>query len=467
MAARANLDDLAEGMKLQAHFDGTLYKAKVLTVSTAKRRARAPVKVQWLGYGKEWDSWVPLTKLVLPAGGKAKDASKRRSYLEPSADSLQTMWRRSMALGDADISLTLVHDAEFKASVEQKRTDASKLSAEASFTEEYCKCVMVTGGAGFVGSHVCEALLKEGRRVVLYDVFNSETTQSSEKKGNAALLEKIAEENASKGAYLKVVTGDFRDQPKLLKTISEEGVTGCIHIGGMVHDRRSVQYPEEYINVNIFGTAVLFDALGKSGVRMVVQASTRSVFGQRSDNHALLDESADRRPINPYGASKVGADAMAHCYSHLHNMNVTLLRLFSVYGPRGRPDMIPRILIESVYHGNPIRKFGDGTATRTWIYISDIVSAFLLALKHPQGGFAEFNTGAPNSTTLNEMIQYAEEVCGKKAVIEHLPPPPGDAHTVGNPSYHKIRKQLGWKPVVDVHEGMKKTYDDFVESQKA
>jgi len=332
-------------------------------------------------------------------------------------------------------------------------------------TEEYCKCVLITGGVGFVGSHIAEALLKEGRKVVVYDIFNSETTLSIEKTENANILLNTAKQFASIGASVSIVHGDIRDQEKIIKTIQEFGVTGAIHVGGMVDDRRSVTHPEEYIDVNIRGTAILLDALGKCGVKMVVQASTRSVFGQRTDNSNKLDENSDRRPINPYGASKVGADAMAHCYCHLHKMNLTLIRIFATYGPRGRPDMIPRILIENIVNDKPIRKFGKGDATRTWIYISDIVSAFLLALKNPQGGYAEFNTGATNSTTLNELIQTAEEVTGKKAIIKQCLVPPGDAHTVGHPCYDRIQKAIGWVPKWSVKEGMRLTYEDYIKQK--
>jgi UDP-glucuronate 4-epimerase len=319
---------------------------------------------------------------------------------------------------------------------------------------------MVTGGVGFVGSHIAEALLKEGRTVVVYDIFNSETTSSAEKRENVDILKKTAKEYSTN---VFIVNGDIRDRDKIIQTIEEYGVTGAVHVGGMVDDRRSVRHPEEYIDVNIRGTAMLLDALGTSGVKMVVQASTRSVFGQRVDNSLKLKEDADRRPINPYGASKVGADAMAHCYCHLHKMNLSLVRIFATYGPRGRPDMIPRILVENIANDKPIRKFGKGDATRTWIYISDIVSAFLLALKHPLGGYAEFNTGAPNSTTLNELIECAEGVTGKKAIIEHHPVPPGDAHTVGHPSYDRIKEVLGWEPLVGVKEGMRLTFEDYME----
>ena len=146
----------------------------------------------------------------------------------------------------------------------------------------------------------------------------------------------------------------------------------------------------------------------------------------------------------------------------LHKMNVTLIRIFATYGPRGRPDMIPRILIENIHNGKPVRKFGNSTATRTWIYISDIVSAFLCALRNPCGGFAEFNTGTPNSMTLNEMIVCADRVVGKREIIEQCNVLPGDAHTVGHPSYELIHKTLGWTLQVDVEEGMRLTYLDYV-----
>lgn len=191
---------------------------------------------------------------------------------------------------------------------------------------------------------------------------------------------------------------------------------------------------------------------------MVVTNSTSSVFGSRPSNAVSLDETSDRCPINPYGASKVAVDAMAHCYSHLHNMNVTNIRFFATYGPRGRPDMMPRKLIDNILAGTTIRKFGDGSATRSWSYVGHVVAALVAALKQPQGGFADFNTGATNCTTLNELIDAAEHTVGRKAKIETVPVPAGDVHTVGLPNYDKIKKALGWSPKVEVLEGMKLTY---------
>ena len=300
--------------------------------------------------------------------------------------------------------------------------------------------------------------------MVIYDIFNSETTASSEKWDNANLLRQVAEEYADQGASLKVVVGDINDGEKLRDTIKEYGITACIHVAGMVEDRRSVEYPEQYIEVNVRGTMTLLSALGEMGVKMVVQASTRSTFGER-DNNIYLTEKSARRPVNPYGATKVAADAMAHCYHHLHKMNVTLIRIFASYGPRGRPDMIPRILLHSIMDGKPIKKFGDGSATRSWTYVSDIVNAFLTALRHPMG-FAEFNISALNSMTLNDMIACAERVTGKTAIIEQYPVPPGDASTVGQPNCDLIKETLGCAANVSVEEGMRLTYLDYIRHKK-
>jgi len=333
---------------------------------------------------------------------------------------------------------------------------------EKRYTEEYISgCVLVTGGCGFVGSHVVEALLREGRTVVVYDMFNSETSTSEEKRENAQVLVKTAQENRHLGAKLSIVDGNIRDGFHIAETVREHRVTACAHFAGLVDDRRSVHHPQEYLENNVLGTSMLLDTLGKCGVKMVVQPSTRSVFGANNQEKSL-NEHADRRPINPYGASKVATDALAHCYSYLHGMNCTMIRIFATYGPRGRTDMLPRILIERIINDIPFKKFGDGSATRTWTYVTDVVRAIILALKNPQGGYEEFHTGAPNITSLNEMIDCAEKVCGKKAIIEQFPTPPGDPLQVGHPDYSKISKELGWEPEVSVLEGMKGVYDHFM-----
>lgn len=219
---------------------------------------------------------------------------------------------------------------------EEKKADYDGQMASDADHEYYCKCVMVVGGVGFVGSHISDALLREGRTVVVYDAFiDTETSKRSEKEENAEMLRRTAAEYSALGSTVFIVAGDIRDQEKTMDTIHEYGVTSCIHVGVLVDDRHSVKVPEEYIDVNVLGTSRLLDALGKCGVKMVVQASTTSVFGQRKANHrGKSQENVDRHPINPYGASMAAADAFGHCFSHLYGMNLTQIRFASTYGPR-------------------------------------------------------------------------------------------------------------------------------------
>ena len=322
--------------------------------------------------------------------------------------------------------------------------------------------ILVTGGVGFVGGHLSQLLLNKGYKIIVYDIFNSETTPSIEKKETAQILHKTAFDNKLKGANLKIINGDIKDEKKLHGIIKSEGITACFHIAAMADDRRSVLHPFEYIDTNIKGTVTLLKCLAENGIKIVIQASTRSVFGQVTDNNQLMNEKSVRRPINPYGATKVATDAFAHVYSHLYEMNIAIIRIFATYGPRGRKDMIPRICIDNIYNEIPINKFGDGTATRTWIYIDDVVNAFYLAFKAIKKGkirgYTEYNIGTDESTTLNEMIETASKIIGKQPIINNLSVPKGDAHNVGHPDWSKIKTDLGWMPKYSLKEGLIETY---------
>jgi UDP-glucuronate 4-epimerase len=322
------------------------------------------------------------------------------------------------------------------------------------------KTVLVTGAAGFFGSHIAAGLLREGRHVVAFDKLNAETTSSVEKQENLDRLQAIAE--ASEGARLSIFQGDVLDDASIRAALEATSPTACVHAASMVDDRRSVQHPREYLLTNIIGTQTLLQTIAEHGsVRQFVYISTRSTFGQVDSPGQLMTEEAPKRPINPYGASKVGAEAICHVYHHLHGIDVNIIRIFALYGPYGRPDMIPRQLMEKVVADIEIPKFGTGEANRDWMYVEDAAEAVLLAVDTPLG-YQIFNIGTGRGTSLNELIATAEKVIGKTARILHLPVPPGDAHFGGIADNSKAKSVLGWTPKTSLEEGMRKTLETTV-----
>ena len=350
--------------------------------------------------------------------------------------------------------------------------------------------VLVTGGAGFIGSYVAAALLKRRRKVILFDIFNQETSGSDEKHNNVLVLKKIVKEVNEKltsidiKAELYVIIGDIRDRHSINEVINNPlfNVTSAIHAAAMVDHRRSISSSKEYFDVNIRGTAILLDMLGKSGkIKRVVQASSSSVFGEVYHQNTKLDEDSPRRPLNPYGVSQVASDALAHCYSHIYQMQVFLIRIPSCFGHGANPNMFLRILMEKIANGEFVKKFGTGEATRTWLYIDDIVDCFMKAFfyglresnssaivamnKPPLSLYEEFNTGSQEgSLTLNRVIETAEKVMGKKANIQMIKAvPKGNAKFSGIYDYSKAKRVLGWEPQYTLEEGMRgmnKHYSD-------
>jgi UDP-glucuronate 4-epimerase len=323
---------------------------------------------------------------------------------------------------------------------------------------DHHKTILVTGAAGFFGSHIAARLLRAGRHVVAFDKLNAETTSSTEKQDNLARLQTIAD--ATEGAKLTVFRGDIMDEDSIKPVLQACMPTACVHAASMVDDRRSVKYPREYLLTNIVGTQTLLHTIAAHGsVRQFVYISTRSTFGQVDSAGQLMAEESPKRPINPYGASKVGAEAICHVYHHLHGINVNIIRIFALYGPYGRPDMIPRQLLEKVIADVEIPKFGTGEANRDWMYVEDAAQAVFLAVDKPLG-YEIFNIGTGRGTSLNELISTAEKVIGKSAKILQLPVPPGDAHFVGVADNSKAASVLGWTPSTSLEEGMRKTLEN-------
>ena len=312
--------------------------------------------------------------------------------------------------------------------------------------------VLVTGGAGFFGHHIALRLLRDGKHVVVFDKLNAETTSSDEKEENLQILREVA--RSCPRAQLTVYRGDLLDDVSLRQALAATRPTAIVHAASLVDDRRSVKHPTEYVLVNTVGTQKLLQTVTEqAGVTQVVYISTRSTFGEATRPTQRMAEDAPQRPINPYGASKVGAEAMCHVYHQVHGLNVNIIRIFALYGPRGRPDMIPRILIERIHRRETIQKFGTGEANRDWLYVADAAEAVLAAVHTPRG-FDAFNIGSGRGTSLNELIATAESVVGRKAIIEHLPVPTGDAHFVGVADSSHAREVLRWCPRTSLKAGL-------------
>jgi UDP-glucuronate 4-epimerase len=207
--------------------------------------------------------------------------------------------------------------------------------------------ILVTGGAGFLGSHICEKLLLSGKQVVVVDNFNDETSSLSEKKKYIKSLEEISLK--IEGAILKTYKIDILNEDRLCEIIKEEAPTDCVHAAALVMDRKSVEEPIRYITNNVIGTQSLLNAIQKTGtVKRFVYISSRSAVGETLKINDKITEDVLLRPINPYGATKVAAEALCHVFHENFGLSVAICRMQPLYGPRSRIDMMPSLLIESI-----------------------------------------------------------------------------------------------------------------------
>lgn len=310
------------------------------------------------------------------------------------------------------------------------------------------KKVLVTGGAGFIGSHVAEYLLERGDDVVIIDEVN-DYYDVTIKEANLRLLT----QNYGEGR-VSVYRGDICDS-QLMETIFEkERPEWVCHMAARAGVRPSIQDPYVYIHSNIKGTTQLMELSHKYGVKNFVFASSSSVYGGSKSTFFSEDEVVDN-PVSPYAASKKACELLAYTYHHLYNLNVTGLRFFTVYGPRGRPDMAPFKFIDRVSRGVQIQQFGDGTSSRDYTYISDIVDGVVRAIDRPHP-YQIFNLGKGDGTSLKEFIGLVEKHTGKKANKVILPDQPGDVpYTCADIS--KAQRLLGYKSKVSFEDGIRRT----------
>jgi len=305
--------------------------------------------------------------------------------------------------------------------------------------------VLVTGGAGFIGSHLCEALLQRGEQVVVVDNFNDYYSPARKRRNVAPFIER---------SDFTLYEADVRDTEALAKIFEQENPEKVAHIAAMAGVRYSIEHPQLYQEVNVGGTLALLEQARQHGVRNLVLASSSSVYG--ADCQAPFREDAPcARPISPYAATKRAAELLAYTYHHLYSLPCTCLRFFTVYGPRGRPDMAPYLFLDWIYRGEPLRFFGQGHR-RDFTYIDDIIAGFLAALD-ANFAYEIINLGNSNTIAVEDFIALIEEIVEKRAQIVNLPHVPGDV-PLTHADISKARRLLGFDPKTPVAEGMERFY---------
>jgi len=301
--------------------------------------------------------------------------------------------------------------------------------------------ILVTGGAGFIGSHLCERLLGRGEDITVLDDFNA-FYDPAVKRANATLL---------RGA--RVLEGDVRDRDAVARLFAEGRFDAVVHLAAMAGVRPSLKDPLLYEDVNVRGTLVLLEELRRRPGTRFVFASSSSVYG--SNEKVPFEESDDiHHPVSPYAATKRAGELLCYTYHHLHGIPTTCLRFFTVYGPRQRPEMAIHKFVRATLRGEPIQVFGDGSTRRDYTYVDDVVDGVVRALDRCQG-YEIYNLGESETTSLAELVELVGEACGRAPVVERRPLQPGDV-LVTYADVSKARARLGYAPATPVAEGLRR-----------
>lgn len=302
--------------------------------------------------------------------------------------------------------------------------------------------ILVTGGAGFIGSHLVDALLRDGREVVVLDSFDTFY--------DPAIKRRNIEQFTGRPGFT-LVEGDIRDAKRLETLFASHSISVVAHLAARAGVRPSIEQPLLYSDVNLNGTVTLLEACRRHNVGKFVFGSSSSVYGDSSKAPYKEQESADR-PISPYGATKRAGELLCASYHALFRLNVFCLRFFTVYGPRQRPEMAIHRFTRLIDRGLPLPRFGDGSTSRDYTYVDDIIQGVLRAIERVQG-FEIINLGGSRTTRLLDLIGLLEDRLGKKAVVEAQPDQPGDVVATWA-DVAKARRLLGYEPKVPIEEGL-------------
>ena len=312
--------------------------------------------------------------------------------------------------------------------------------------------ILVTGGAGFIGSHVAARFLRDGHEVSLVDDFN-DYYDPRIKRANVAAL----------GGAARLFEGDIRDRDFVQGVISEGAFDAIIHLAARAGVRPSVKNPQLYIDTNITGTHNLLAASHRSGIGRFLFASSSSVYGL-AKKVPFTEDLPLPQTLSPYAATKLAGEQLCGNYAHLYGMRVVCLRFFTVYGPGQRPDLAIHKFTDSIHRGQPIPQYGDGSTRRDYTYIDDIVQGVAGALRYEGPAFDIFNLGENQTTTLSELIIEIEKALGKKAIIERHPEQQGDMPLTAA-DITKARQFLGYNPQTKIREGIPKFVEWYLSTR--
>lgn len=314
---------------------------------------------------------------------------------------------------------------------------------------------LITGGAGFIGSHVCERLLREGHSVWVFDALTA-SYDPQLKRRNLREIQAL-------GKPFEFIQGDITDRTALEEVFSSIKIDQVIHLAGEVGVRPSLAQPALYQRVNVEGTVNVLEAARLNGAKKIIVASSAAVYGVNSKS-PFSESDPIFSAISPYAASKLACEALGHVWHHIYGMDVAMLRFFTAYGPRQRPELVIYKFAELIRTGKPIPVYGDGSVVRDYTFISDTVDGIMACTKK-ELGFEIFNFGESEPISLNRVVESLEKALGKKAIIDRLPMQPGDMpRTFADIS--KAREKLGYNPKVPFEQGIKLFMDWFLKEER-
>src|SRR5947199_6700278 len=313
--------------------------------------------------------------------------------------------------------------------------------------------VLVTGGAGFIGSHLVEKLLASGHQVVILDDFNDFYDPQTKHANVAGLARDVT-----------VYHVDLRDSELVRNLFHREKVDAIAHLAARAGVRPSIQQPRLYYDTNVTGTLHLLEAARVTEVERFVFASSSSVYGA-SKRIPFSEDEHLTQTFSPYAATKIAGEFVCWTYSHLYNLRGVALRYFIVYGPRQRPDLAIHQFTRRIYAGQPIDQFGDGSTRRDYTYIDDVIQGTMAALQYEGSLFDIFNLGENDTIQLKDLIAAIEKALGKKAKINQLPEQPGDM-PLTCADISKARKLLCYKPTTRLSDGLPRFIEWFLRSAK-